>query len=206
VSEFVKSRFIMTKGSPDKGAAKDFREVDFAAQARSVLDQAIQRGAMIERKAYEDGFAKGEQAGIQLGKQQMMPVLERLESMLKELAGARERMLREMEPKIVSLALTIAEQVIHKSIAADGTIVLETVKAAVSESVDRGKIIVRVSPSDHQTVVELRPDLMKMKDVEEVEVISDPDVKPGGCVIRTQNGLIDAQVETGIKEIRTLAE
>ncbi len=204
MSDFVKSRLFKETAESKKPAARDFREVDFAKEARSVLDEAITRGAEIERRAYEEGFAKGEKAGVELGKQQMMPVLERLEEMLREIAGAREGMLLAMEKKIVTLSIDIAERIIHKAVAEDEGIVKDTVWEVLALSVDRGRITLRVSPAELQVVQELSPEILKIKGVEEVDVTADEAVPSGGCILETSGGTMDARLETGLNEVRTL--
>jgi flagellar assembly protein FliH len=201
---FESSRYVTAHGLPEPKPERDFRSVDFAREARSVLDRAVARGAVIERTAYEEGFAKGEAAGVDLGKQQMMPFIDRLEEMLGELAGARKKMLMDMEEKIVALSIDIAGRIVHKAVARDDGIVCETVKEALAQSVDRGRITLHVSPSVHGILEELRPELLKIKDVEEVLVVADAGITPGGCLIETSNGVVDARVETALNEVQLL--
>ncbi|MCZ7584248.1 MAG: FliH/SctL family protein [Deltaproteobacteria bacterium] len=205
MSGFVKTRFFEGRADPER-RPRDFREVDFETEARRVFDEAVSRGAEIERSAYQEGFAKGERAGIELGKQQMGPVLERLHDLLEELTRARESMLAAMEGKVVALAIDMAEKIIRKEIERDGDVVKTVVREVMMNSVDHGRVTVRVAPSEHMTVQELRPDLLKMKGVDEVVVVPDERITPGGCLLETSKGVVDARLETGLSEIRTLVE
>ncbi len=162
--------------------------------------------ALIERDAYQAGFAKGEQAGIRLGKESMAPVLDQLRQTLAELAGAREKMLRAMEPKIAALAVDIAEKIVHIEIDRNDEVIRATVREAIDQSTGRGEIDIFLAPSDLQVMEELRPELMEIKGVEKVRLLADERVSPGGCRIETSAGAVDATVETALREIRTLRE
>ncbi|MCB9478202.1 MAG: hypothetical protein H6683_00845 [Deltaproteobacteria bacterium] len=138
MSAFVKDRIHAPGGASFPERTPDFRQVDFEARARQVLDDAQRRGAAIERRAYEEGFEKGERAGLALGKEQLVPALEELHSLIQGIAGAKDNLVRSMEKDIVKLALTIAERVVHHKIAEDDVIVLEAVRKAIDEFTDRG--------------------------------------------------------------------
>ncbi|MBZ0271686.1 hypothetical protein K8I61_06595 [bacterium] len=200
---FVRSKFLEAK-SESVARREDFRAVDFEGRARATLDAAIARGARIERDAYHEGFAQGEKAGREMGRQQMQPAIENLGRMIEELAGAREAMLRAMEGKIARLAIDAAERIVKRKIEEDDTIVADVVRAAIDEAIDRGCLIVRVAPQEEKIVAELRPELLQLSGVDDVRVVADPNVSPGGCLIETESGLVDARVGTAAAELATL--
>ncbi len=205
---FVKDKFSQPESgfAKDRELREDFRLVDFEDRAREVLDSAVQQAAQMERQAYEGGFSKGETAGVELGKQKMAPALDRLEEMMKNLADSRKMMLMTMEKKIARLAVEIAEKIVHIAIDKDSEVVKATVAESILESVDRGKIEVRVAPLDYEVIEELRPEILKIDGVDAVTVVSDPDITPGGCRIKTSVGGVDGTVETALKELKTLVD
>ena len=204
---FVKNSYVGKESgaNPRPRPLEDFRDIDFESRARQVLDSAVQKAAQMERQAYEAGFAKGEQAGIELGQQKMMPVLERLQGMLDELSRSRESMLVAMEGKIAKLAVAIAEKIVHITIDSTSEVVKATVRESINQSVDRGKLEVHVSPGEYEVIKGLKPDILNIEGVDSVSVISDPDIKPGGCRIITSVGGVDGRVETALKELKNIA-
>jgi flagellar assembly protein FliH len=205
---FIKNNYLDESSIPGvkPEPTEDYREVDFEGRARQVLDSAIQKAAHLERQAYEAGFAKGELAGIEMGKQKMMPALDRLQMMMEDLAESRKEMLMAMEGKIVKLAVDIAEKIVHITIDAATDAIKATVTESILQSVDRGHLVVYVSPGEHEVISELKPEILSIDGVDSVSVLSDPDVTPGGCRVTTSIGGVDATIETAIKEIKTLAE
>lgn len=205
---FIKSRYLKEGGeaAEEPKPVRDFRQVDFETEARRVLDEALEKGARIERAAYRAGFAKGEEAGIRLGKEQLAPQLDQLEQTLRSLSQAREEMLKAMEGKITLLAAAIAAKIVHITVDASSEVIRATCREAIAQSVDRGELIIHLAPSESRIIEELRPDLLKIKGVDSVTLVADPKISPGGCRIETSAGGIDATVETALNEIRTLVE
>lgn len=192
--------------TPAKTEIRPFKEKDFDAEARQVLDRAKARSAEIERRAYEQGFAKGERDGKKIGLDQIVPYLENFKRLGEQLAGSRERLLEEVEPMAVKLALAIASKVVKKEVADDKQTAARLTRDAVRKIVDRQKLIIHVSQTDHDLISELLPDILCMEGVKECSVVPDPNVAPGGCILETEGGSVDARIATALEEISSLAE
>lgn len=203
---FVKSKPGVAAPQIGSTRMRDFHATDFAKEARAVLDDAIEKGARIEREAYEAGFRQGEQAGIRLGQQQMAPLFDQIQRLVEDLTHARRDLLLRMERDIVALAVHIAEKVVQRTVAEDSTIVRDAVRTAIDESVDRGELVVHVSPDDFEAIEQMRSEVLRMEGVDSVHVVSDPNVDSGGCFIETSSGDIDATLGRAFREIRGLLD
>lgn len=203
---FEKSKIGGTGESETQRNVREFHSLDFAKEARSVLDRAIQDGVRIEREAYQAGFQQGEQAGIRLGREQMAPIIDQFHTLVENLTHARRDMLLEMEKRIVALAIAIAEKIVAREVEEDSAIVQDAVRAAIDASVDRGRLTIHVSPADMTVIENMRPELTRMESVEEVVVVADHRVDAGGCFIETTSGDIDATLGRAFREIRELLD
>jgi flagellar biosynthesis/type III secretory pathway protein FliH len=65
-----------------------------------------------------------------------------------------------------------------------------------------GLVRLRVNPEDYQQFEQYWSGRHGRREAERTyEVVADPDVNPGGVVIDTRAGVVDAQIETQLDEI-----
>ena len=116
---------------------------------------------------------------------------------LEELAEFRTRLRDRYERELLELALGVARKVVQQELAERPEIWLGMIRAAVRRAVDRERIVVRVPAPLYAflraSLPELRPAL---EDVKELELLEDPGLPAGGCVIESRFGEIDVGVET----------
>ncbi|MDH4028836.1 MAG: hypothetical protein OEU95_08400, partial [Nitrospirota bacterium] len=71
-------------------------------------EMIFEKAGEIQRQAYEEGFASGENAGFAAGEQKALLLTDRLEKIIGELTALKERLIREAETQVVDLAVSIA--------------------------------------------------------------------------------------------------
>ena len=164
-----------------------------------------------EKREASEEVQQAFQAGYQLGCQEMRADVESIaESFVKslqELAEFRSRLRERYERQLLELALGVARKVVQQEIAERPAIWLGMIRAAVRRAVDRERILIRVPPALlgflNQALPELRPAL---DDVKELELLEDPSLPPGGCVIETKFGDVDIGLDTQFEAVeRALA-
>jgi flagellar assembly protein FliH len=65
-----------------------------------------------------------------------------------------------------------------------------------------GDLELRVNPADCDTLRDVAAEVLRCGDeLEHVQVTADPAVAPGGCVLSTPDGRIDASIETQLQRI-----
>lgn len=201
---FTATTYCKKDGTGNKGI-RSYEQVDFDREAQKVLEEARQKATMIEKVAYEQGFKKGEIAGKELGLQQLLPYIEQFQKLVSDLAVARENMLDRMEPDVIRLALTIAEKVVKKVVDDDPNTVIRVAKEAIGQLVDKQNLVIHVSNADYDLVSVLVPEFIAMEGVDKCKIESDPDVQPGGCILETESGNVDARVKTALEAVNELA-
>lgn len=160
------------------------------------VDEIKQKAQDIEKEAYIKGFAKGEKDGMKSGENKFKSVLNNFRQAFLELEKVQKEMYLDAEKKTVSLALSIARKVVCHEITANKEVVLNVVKEAVQKVVNRGKIIIKTSPSDFQFVKNFDHDFLGFIDnIENVTFEEDKTISDGGCIIENDFGDIDARIE-----------
>jgi len=148
--------------------------------AREEIAAAIKRAAV---EGQEEGFAQAEH-------------------MRDEIRGLEGRMIAEVEGEIVRTALKCAEEILAAEIAKRDDAIADIALTALQSVVGAREVFLRVNP---QHIATLRQRKAKLVDalamVKDVDVREDRKVKPGGVLIQTESGVIDATLETQLAEI-----
>lgn len=176
------------------------------ARAEKLVDQAKRRAAAIERQAYEEGFSKGEAAGVKMGLAKAMPTVEHFGALAEELNQLVKNILTEMEPEIIKLVLAIAEKVIHTTIASDSEVVQRVINAAMKEMEDRWEVTVRVNQGELEFLQQHQEQWLKVEQAEKVNLVADPSVEPGGCIVQAPRGFVDATLKTALERVAKIRE
>ncbi len=173
VSEAVRSR--------GKNEAETERE-----SARK-LDQA-------RREAYAEGLATGRQQSDDL----FRPAVQGLADTLISLARLRDTIREETTQDLVHLAISIAARVIHREVAVDPDALGGLIQAAFSKLQSREINRVRMHPTLEGLVRKLLEQAGAPKNL---VLMPDASLKPAEVFFETAQGILDASVETQLREI-----
>ena len=173
------------------------------AAVRDRGDEAEERAALRR----EDGYVAGYQAGLDAARidvereldehrraaQRLANAAETLEAAGRDLAGRDAIALETIEHDVIALATALAEDLVGRELEITETPVLDALRRAVGLVPDRGTPLIRVHPSDDLTARDaVAADLIRWSG--EVEVVGDPGIEPGGCVVEVGACRIDAQI------------
>jgi len=161
--------------------------VDEGHEAARALEQA-------RREAFEQGI----QAGRREAEQQILPALGNIAGTLAELARLREKIREETLQDLVRLATKIAARVIHREVVVDPDALAGLVKAAIAKVQAREVNRVRVHSAIEALV---RKCLEQAGAPKNLAVVSDAALHAGELFFETSQGVLDASVETQLREI-----
>lgn len=166
-----------------------------AQKIREHAQKVLSEVEAVREKAKKDGLAAGEAKGLS----QVTEKLVRLEAM-------REKFYKEAEVEIIKLVMAMAEKVIGKIVEERPDVIKDVVRQALERSLG-DRITVRVNPEDYQTITTQN---MEFKDVldrtKRLHFKEDETVAKGGCIVETEVGTIDAQIETQMEAIKKALE
>lgn len=155
-----------------------------------------------EKEGYEKGYAAGYDKGIKDGEKETALKLKRLEGIIKELEGYKEKKTTELLPLIIDLSLEIAKKVIHKEVELDKNIVMYIAQDAIKKVEESEEsIVIKVNPLDYEVIVANVNLLKEQSGLKNISVEPQSTISPGGCYIEMQTGEIDSRIEEQMKEI-----
>jgi len=170
-----------------------------AAEIESGAQAVFEEG---KKAAYEEGLTAGKEAGYKEGKAEVDRLVQRTQTVLERAQDKRGDILVEMEQEVIDLVLLISRKVIKTISENQRGVVLQNVVQALRKVKARGDIIVRVNLADLKLTTEHTKDFIKMMEgASSVQVQEDSTVDPGGCVIETDFGEIDARISSQLAEL-----
>ena len=160
----------------------------------------------VERRAYEEAFAKGREAGLAAAKVEsdkqlktLKTQVERMEAAIGQLAQPLAQVDAEVEQQLLTLALTIARQLVRRELKADPAQVIAIVRETVALLPAAARDVrVYLHPEDAAVV---RERLAAPTADRAWTMVEDPVMTRGGCKVTTDTAVIDARVETRLNEV-----
>ena len=215
MSGIIKAGRHTVSGRDAQGVAFNFDDVTVAADARleqirrqaaQIIADAKQQADQIRQNAVQEGRQAAEQAVesvvTEKVRQQMQSVLPALESAVEQLAQARHEWIKQWEQNAVHLAAAIAERIVRRELSQRPEITLELVREALELAAGCGSVQLRLNPSDRETLGDAAQDLAaKLAKLAPSDIIADPDLSPGGCLVTTEFGEIDQRIESQLARI-----
>ena len=188
-------------------------ERDARAQADAIIAEARKERERIVAGAAEEGRTQGHEKGLAEGREtgrteghaaalaEMKTSLDNLarswQEALEDLIDRRDHLASDARRDLVSLAAQIARRVVKRSIELDDSLVIDQVRAALDLVMRRTRLVLAVHPTDRALVEHALPDLTKrFADSSHIELVPDESLSRGSCVIRTEHGIIDAEINT----------
>ena len=180
------------RGSRRRG----YRRID----DRNLVSRAQEEAENIKKSAFEEGYRKGlEQAEADI------------EEFRKDLSGfmnAPKDVFEYIAPDILEISVDIAKKIIKKEVESDPQVLMNTiidVLKTVSKS--EPKINIRVKPQAVQFIKDTLPNIAYQFGIDaKVNIVSDPSIEDGGCIFQTNNGIVDASIDTQLEIIKKSLE
>lgn len=149
-------------------------------------------------KGREEGYSKGYESGFE----DFDKLMRKFHGIIASLIAERKGILESSSGQIVSLVMQIAIKVIKRITDSQKDIVLENVNDALKRVKDKTQITIRVNLDDLDIVRHKKSDFISRFDViENLEIIEDPNIGKGGCIIETNFGEIDARISSQLDKI-----
>lgn len=193
----------LLKGARSPGVI-DRLELEARERARALQADAAQAAART-RAAAEADREEALRAAARAGREEG---LASAGAALLASAEARQRRLEGLEREIAGVALDVARKLVGRALAEHPEIVAELARRALEPVRARREVLLRVNPGDAPLLRAEQPRLAALLDrAPGVLVREDGGIEPGGVVVETEAGRVDARFETQLSVLeRVLGE
>ena len=165
------------------GATQEAEEIRRRAEyeAQHIVDEARQQAA----ETRQHGFEEGKQEALAQYTQQITEALARV-----------RRMEEELEPLYVGLVRDCCEKILGQELQQNPQAIIGVVRGALSHARQQREILVRINPADTEALQNNRNRLLEMlARAQSIEIREDASISRGGCVVNTELGTIEANLE-----------
>lgn len=205
-----------TEGDPVRQDGSGFVDLRHDIDARLTCAREKAEAIVAEAQGQADQIrlqaaAQGKQEALRVVRSELQQDAdERLKTALAGLEEAvrltqqeRSRHVRQCEGQVVRLAVAIAEKLVRAELTRQPDIPLRLVREALELASGSQRLKLHFHPDDCVTLRDGIGQLTKgLNDDIQIEIVSDADISRGGCVIRTESGVIDQQFEAQLARIQ----
>lgn len=176
------------RGSRRRG----YRRID----DRNLVSRAHEESENIKKSAFEEGY--------RLGLEKSNSDIENFKQELTKFMSARKEVFEYIAPDILEISVNIAKTIIKKEIESDPQVLINIIVDVLkSISKNESKITIRVRPQSVQIIKDIIPNITYEYGIEsKINIIADPSIEEGGCVFQTNNGIVDASIDTQLEIIK----
>ncbi len=212
----VESQREADRALADARARADRIEAEALAEAGHARDEIAARRADLEAEiaqlraetfaeARQEGIDEGFEAGYLDGREIAHAEARDRVAALARVAEAahvdRRELLHNAEGEVTRLALAIARRILDREPKLQPNTVVGVARAALRSIAATGRVRVRVNPSEEAHLSAQIEEIAPASADRAFDIVSDAEVTPGGVVIETGVGTVDARFETQLEEI-----
>lgn len=169
----------------------------------SMLEDAAKEAENIRRKAYEEGFAKGNEEALQQEAEHAEIIRRQFAMLLKELRASEESRNATMQENILKLSLKIAEKIVNLSMENDDSVFMGLVKEAVNRLNAKEKFTIHLNQREYDRFfAEGSGWLSDAIQSASFSVTADASIAPGGITVISQDGVVRAGVDMQLEKLR----
>ncbi len=164
-------------------------------QSRSILEEAASEAKAIKEKAHSEGYTRG----YQEGKKEALNLKKEADIMLKNARLERKNIIDSAEPEIITLALQMAEKIVHRELTLDKSLLLAMLRGLKAETLGNG-VVIRINPEFLPVIQARESELLHIFPQGGYRLEPDPRVEQG-VILETEMGTIDATVTAQLEEL-----
>lgn len=171
---------------------RGYRRID----DRNLISRAQEEAEMIKENAAKEGY----KAGIE----QAQADIAELRNAISNIVNAKKEVFEYIAPDILEISVDIATKIIKKEVKDDPEIILSTILDVMhSLSKDETKVSIRINSEQVNFVKAEMDSIVEKVGIDaKINLVADDNVEEGGCIFQTNNGIIDATINTQLEIIK----
>ncbi len=159
------------------------------------------------REVREEYFEQGRQEGIELGRKEVEQELQAAQRLRASLESVREQVFARSVKDVADAITLIASQVVRRELSISPASIEDLVLSVLDQVRRSDEFVVRLSAAEYDKLGELTPIIMNRLGRDATfRVEADSSLEPGGVIVETDYGRIDASVEGQIEAFAEAVE
>lgn len=161
--------------------------------------------------SFREGFQQGERKGLQKGKESIQSRIESFTNLMQELNEQRNTLLTQSEDFVIEFTFGILKKILGDEAITTSKVDPERlrgiVKAALNEFTKSSRFVIRVHKKVADIFDEYEPRIREVLPGSiELKVVTDPSLNPADCLVKTDEGVLDARLQSQLSEIQRISK
>lgn len=171
---------------------RGYRRID----DRNLISRAQEEADIIKETAAKEGY----RAGIEQAESDIIA----LRSKIADFVSAKQEVFEFIAPDILEISVEIAQKIIKQEVSQNPQVIIESIIDVMkSLSKDESRITVKLNPLQVDLVKTELPEYITSMGIEaKINVVGDDSIAEGGCILYTNNGIVDASIDTQLEIIK----
>lgn len=170
------------------------------------------------KRGFEEGLAKGLECSAQKAEKELSARIAQgveekikgergaallpLHKLIEEMRGVRQALLKHWEENIMQIAAAIAFQTILREPEIMHDVPLDLLREALELAMNCATLKIRMNPDDVNDLKEqIHIILEETGNLAKTEIMPDPKITRGGCLVETSLGIVDERLESRLERI-----
>ena len=175
---------------------RGYRRID----DRNLISRAMEESENIKKSAFEEGYREGLESARN--------DVERFKGEFIKFMSARKDVFEYIAPDILEISVDIAKKIIKKELNTDPQVLINTIIDVLRNvAKNEAKVTIKVNPQSVQFIKDTIPNITYEYGIEaKINILADPSIENGGCIFQTNNGIVDASIDTQLEIIKKALE
>ncbi|MCB2183836.1 MAG: hypothetical protein KQH63_17540 [Desulfobulbaceae bacterium] len=172
------------------------QQEEIRKESEAMIANANAEKERIEQEAYGKGFQRGEEEGRSVGQKALDEKIAQAVQLIAALEQERTSVHKEYEGDLLALVKVMVDRLVGHEVSVNPLVIESCLRKALEHVVEDSAVMVHLHFDDLQRLKEMSledPSLLEGKN--RIELVEDPTVSPGGCLLKTDFGEIDARLE-----------
>lgn len=183
-------------------------EIEKQSEESRIEQKVLERIASIQKQAYEEGHRLGKDEGYAAALEKRNNEINRglsdLNDVLQSMQNLKPDLISNNESHILNLIYQIAEKLAYDHIEHKPEVVLEVIRRAIHTAQAEEEVTILVAPEQIEFLEAYKnSDNEKYEFLENIRLQASDQIQPGGCIVETNYGAIDARIEERFKKVWT---
>lgn len=174
---------------------------DAQKQAERIIIEGQKGVEELRKKAYAEGAQQGYQESIEKAEQEMALYKQQTLELIGKLGEIKKNYLTDHLDELLDLVLMISQKILNTAIEFKPELIASVVKNVIEEIGDTDTVIIRVNPL-HVPFLDTPEENLQEK--RKITIEPDPRIKPGDCIVETDKGFIDAQIDEQLHYLKNI--
>lgn len=171
---------------------RGYRRID----DRNLISRAQEEAESIKETAAKEGYRAGlEQAENDIGL---------LRTKIADFVSSKKEVFEYIAPDILEISVDIARKIIKREVEQNPQVILDSIVDVMRTlSKEEPRITVKLNPLQVDLVKTELPEYISSMGIEaKINVVGDDSIAEGGCILNTNNGIVDASLDTQLEIIK----